>query len=79
MAKIGRQQRDPVPRLPAISISVKDGINGKSMPKVMQPRSARSRAWLEAGMVGNLAKNGLDSHILQLAANRGDEYCNRAC
>ena len=36
----GRQQRDPVPRLPAISISVKDGIDGKSMPQVMQPRPA---------------------------------------
>lgn len=32
VAEVGRQQRDPVPRLPAISISVKDGIDGESMP-----------------------------------------------
>lgn len=70
VAEVGRQQWEPVPRLPATSIPVKDGIDGESVPKVMESRPARSRARLEAGAVDELAKGGLDTHVVQPGANR---------
>lgn len=73
MAEVGRQQRNPVSRFPAISISIENGIDRKSMPQVVQPRPARTRACLEAGAVSNLAEGRLDIDVEQPGANRGNQ------